>query len=236
MKYPIIPYRIFPLGDSAVTVDFDNSIDEKLNDDILKRVRHLRLNPPEGMIEVTPAYSSFTVYYDVMALRRSDSSKTSSFELIKKQLEEFMLQSLPDDLTNNRMIEVPVCYSEEFAPDIEKLAVTKNLSVEEVIQIHLSGNYKVYMLGFLPGFAYMGKVDERISMPRKTKPENVMSGSVGIAGTQTGIYPLTSPGGWHIIGRTLLKLFDKEKEDSVLLKPGDKVRFTSISKHEFENY
>lgn len=236
MKYPIIPYRIFPLGDSAITVDFDSSIDDKLNDDILKRVRHLRLNPPEGMIEVTPAYSSFTVYYDVMTLRRSDNSKKSSFELMKKLLEEFMLQSLPGNLPDNRIIEVPVCYSKEFAPDLENLAVTKNLSVEEVIQIHLSRNYKVYMLGFLPGFAYMGQVDERISMPRKIKPENVMGGSIGIAGTQTGIYPLASPGGWHIIGRTSLKLFDKEKEDSVLLKPGDRVRFTSISKHEFENY
>lgn len=236
MKYPIIPYRIFPLGDSAITVDFDSSIDDKLNDDILKRVRHLRLSPPEGMIEATPAYSSFTVYYDVMVLRRSDNSKTSAFELMKKQLEEFMLQTLSENLSNNKMTEVPVCYSEEFAPDLEKLAIAKNLTVEEVIQIHQSGNYKVYMLGFLPGFAYMGQVDERISMPRKIKPENVMSGSIGIAGTQTGIYPLTSPGGWHIIGRTPLKLFDKEKEDSVLLKPGDRVRFTSISKYEFENY
>ena len=108
---------------------------------------------------------------------------------------------------------------------------------DEIVRLHTERIYKVYMIGFLPGFAYMGEVDERIAMPRKQQPRtNVEAGSVGIAGIQTGIYPLTSPGGWQIIGKTPMKLFDKEKEDAVLLQPGDEINFYSITENEFANY
>ncbi|HKB42918.1 MAG TPA: carboxyltransferase domain-containing protein, partial [Chitinophagaceae bacterium] len=134
----------------------------------------------------------------------------------------------------------------EFALDIEEIAKEKDVSVDEVMNIHTSKTYRVYMLGFLPGFPYMGETDEQIKMPRKMQPrQRVEAGSVGIAGRQTGIYPLASPGGWQIIGRTPLKLFEanpdlsegKAYEDSIcLLHPGDDVIFYSISKNEFENY
>ena len=117
---------------------------------------------------------------------------------------------------------------------MQPLASTKNILVDEVIQIHVSKKYKVYMLGFLPGFPYMGAVDEQIAMPRKATPVNIKEGSVGIAGKQTGIYPLASPGGWQIIGRTPLSLFDTTREEPTLLRAGDIVQFYSISKNEFE--
>jgi inhibitor of KinA len=135
------------------------------------------------------------------------------------------------------MITIPVCYEKEFALDIEEIATVKNISINELIEIYTSKIYHVYMMGFLPGFAYMGEVDEKLEMPRKQQPrQTVEAGSVGIAGRQTGIYPLASPGGWQIIGRTPLKLFDAEKKEPTLLKAGDKAKFISISKDEFESY
>jgi inhibitor of KinA len=236
MNYPVFPYRIFPLGDAAITVDFGNYIDEDLNKEVITRFHELQQDPLSGMIEVVPAYSSFTVYYDLVLLRNKMTSHQTVFNWMQQQLEERLQRPVQQNHTEKRLIDIPVCYEEEFASDIQHLAATNKISVEEVIQIHTSKKYKVYMLGFLPGFSYMGEVDEKISIPRKPQPANVAAGSVGIAGKQTGIYPLASQGGWQIIGRTPLKLFDVNKEDPVLLHTGDKVQFYSITKEEFENY
>lgn len=236
MNYPNISYRIFPLGDSAITVDFNSGINEAINDRVLAWVQYLQDHPLAGMLEATPAYSSFTVYYDVMIVSKRRSKGISCHEWVRSQLENILQQELPVNLPDGQLMEIPVCYAAEFAPDLNNLAIEKNISVEEVVRIHISKNYRVFMLGFLPGFAYMGEVDERIALPRKHQPVNVSSGSIGIAGTQTGIYPLSSPGGWHIIGRTPMKLFDKEMENPVLIKAGSQVKFYSISKDEFENY
>jgi inhibitor of KinA len=131
------------------------------------------------------------------------------------------------------LIRIPVCYDPAFAPDMIRLSAAKKCTPEELIGLHTAATYKVYMLGFLPGFAYMGGTDERIAMPRKPQPVKVMAGSVGIAGRQTGIYPLDSPGGWHIIGRTPLRMFDPAAKKPVLLNTGDRVQFYTISKNEF---
>jgi inhibitor of KinA len=134
------------------------------------------------------------------------------------------------------LVTVPVCYDMEFGNDLNYIASQNNISPEEIIHYHTSGIYRVYMLGFLPGFAYMGEVNEKIISPRKQQPVQVQAGSVGIAGKQTGIYPFTSPGGWQIIGRTPLTLFDKKNtEQPTIFKAGDKVKFISISKDEFED-
>lgn len=186
------------------------------------------------MIEAIPAYSSITVYYDVMALKKKTPHHQTVYEWMRQQLEERLQQPVQQDQITERLLNIPVCYDEEFAWNIQHLATTKNISVDEVIQIHTARQYKVYMLGFLPGFAYMGEVDEKIAMPRKPQPVNIAAGSVGIAGKQTGIYPLSSPGGWQIIGRTPLKLFDIEREEPTLLRAGDTVQFYSITKTEFE--
>ena len=236
MNYPKIPYRIFPLGDSAITVDFGNIISKQINAEILNRFYYLQENPLKGMTEATAAYSSLTVYYDVPTAKKMTNPGSTGFDFMKKQLEDFLMLPIYESQVEERLIKIPVCYEEEFATDIRYVAKEKKLSPEEVVQIHSSTIYRIYMLGFLPGFSYMGEVDERIIVPRKQQPVNVKAGSVGIAGKQTGIYPLISPGGWQVIGRTPVKLFDKENQDPVLLKAGDRIQFYSISKHEFENY
>ena len=248
------PYRIFSLGDAAITVDFGNIINEAINQKVLNLFYQLRDNPLQGMTEAVPAYSSLTVYYDVFAVSKKITGGKPVFEFMSAQLEERLSQPLPETDIPSRLISIPVCYEKQFAPDIEHLAKEKNMAVEELIHIHSSKQYRVYMLGFMPGFSYMGEVDEKISFPRKAKPVTVAAGSVGIAGRQTGIYPLASPGGWQIIGRTPLKLFKSSPKPSLpkssgsstnesafeepfcLLHPGDTVQFTSISKNEFENY
>ena len=234
MNYPIIPYRIFPLGDTALTIDFGNSINEAINKEVIARFDQLQQLPLAGMIEAIPAYSSLSVYYNVYEIKRYIRPGKTVFEWMKEQIEERMKIPVEEKRISERLVKIPVCYDDEFAADIQQLAIAKNITVDEAIKIHTSPDYKVYMLGFLPGFAYMGEVDEKITMPRKSQPQNVAAGSVGIAGKQTGIYPLISPGGWQIIGRTPLKLFNPERKEPTLLRAGDMVQFYSISKNEFE--
>ena len=233
MNYPGFPYRIFPLGDAAITVDFGNCIDESMNKEVIARFNQLRQQPLPGMIEAVPAYSSLTVYYDMMTLKKKIPPHQTVYEWMRQQLEERLQQPVQQDQISGRLLNIPVCYDEEFAGDIQQLAATKNISVDEVIQTHTAKQYKVYMLGFLPGFPYMGEVDEKITMPRKPQPVNIVAGAVGIAGKQTGIYPLSSPGGWQIIGRTPMKLFDAAEEEPTLLRAGDAVQFYSITTNDF---
>jgi inhibitor of KinA len=229
-------HSIFPISDSALTIDFGNVIDESINQQVLNLFRQLQQNPVAGMIEAVPAYSSLTIYYDLFQLRKSIPAGTTVYDWMSGQLQEKLEQPSTINNEETRLITIPVCYEAEFAPDIEALATQKNIAVEEVIRIHSSGEYRVYMLGFLPGFCYLGEVDERIVVSRKPQPQTVVAGSVGIAGKQTGIYPMASPGGWQIIGRTPLKLFDAQKEQPALLMAGDRIRFTSITKNEFASY
>jgi inhibitor of KinA len=236
MNSAIPSYRIFPLGDAAVTIDFGNVIDDTINQKVLALFYQLSNDTLQGMIEAIPAYSSLTVYYDVYNTSKKIPAGKTVHEFISEQLHLRLQQPVPENETVSELITIPVCYEKEFAPDIEYLASEKNITVDEVIHIHTSKQYRVYMLGFLPGFSYMGEVDDKIAMPRKAQPVTVAAGSVGIAGKQTGIYPLASPGGWQIIGSTPLKLLNAEKETPTLLKAGDTVQFISISKNEFENY
>ena len=236
MNSSIPPYRIFSLGDSAITVDFGNTINEAINNEIIARFNELKYDPLPWMIEAVPAYSSLTVYYDVVKVRKTIPSGHTAFEAINLQLEQRLQLPVQQKNVAERLIKIPVCYEGEYAPDMQQFTANKNITADEVIQIHTSKTYKVYMLGFLPGFAYMGELDERIVMPRKPQPVNIMAGSVGIAGRQTGIYPSASPGGWQIIGRTALKLFDANKEEPTLLRAGDRVQFYSITKDEFKSY
>jgi len=236
MSQPVFPYRIFPLGDAAVTIDFGNCINEAINREVITRFHQLRAQPLLGIIEVVPAYSSLAIYYDVFVIRKKIPAAVTVFEWMKQQLEERLQQPVHRQEDTGKLIRIPVCYDNEFALDIQHIAFAKKIPVEQIIHLHTEKTYKIYMLGFLPGFAYMGEADEQIAIPRKPQPENVKAGSVGIAGRQTGIYPLDSPGGWQIIGRTPLKLFDAKNEHPVLLMAGDSVQFYSITKQEFENF
>ena len=192
--------------------------------------------PVEGMTEVVPAYSSLAIYYDVLKLREKITAEQTVFQFMKNKI-KILLQEENEPLLNNEQkeISIPVCYDKEFATDLEWMSLQLKIPAEEIIQLHTSKIYHVFMLGFLPGFAYMGEVDEKIMIPRKPQPVQVAAGSVGIAGKQTGVYPLISPGGWQIIGRTPVNMFNKNKKEPTLVKAGDNVQFYSISKDEFEN-
>jgi inhibitor of KinA len=226
-------FTISPLGDSALIIHFGNSIDGAINKKVLQLFHKLKNSNLPVITDIVPAYSSLAIFYDVIALYQKS---TSAFANMKILLTPILEAPDPPSFSTIRQVKIPVCYEKKCAPDLEALAFDKNLSQEEVIQLHEGISYRVYMVGFLPGFAYMGKVDGRIVTPRKKAPVNVAAGSVGIAGEQTGIYPAASPGGWNIIGRTPIRLFDKEKEEPVLLQPGDQIQFYSITEDEFENY
>ena len=228
-------YKISSLGETALIIDFGNTIDESINKMVHSLFYQLQNDPIPGMIEAVPGYSSLTIYYDILFIRNTLNKQTTAFEWVSESLKKFIPKENIETGDPQILIKVPVCYEIEFAPDLGFIASQNKISTEEVIYLHTSTTYHIYMLGFLPGFAYMGMVDEKISSPRKPKPVFVEAGSIGIAGKQTGIYPFRSQGGWQIIGRTPLKLFDKEKINPVLFKPGDKVQFYSITKDELED-
>jgi inhibitor of KinA len=214
-------------------VSFENTIDEIINRKVIALHQLLAENNFIGFIESVPAYSSLAVFYDVQIVRKNYPINNTVFDFVKTFTEQLLMQvqdEYPELQINN--ITIPVYYSGD---DLSLIAAMHQLSPEEVIHIHTSKIYRVFMLGFLPGFAYMGAVDERIATPRKISPRvKVAAGSVGIAGFQTGIYPLDSPGGWQLLGQTPLKIFDQKKENPCLLKAGDAVQFISINKEIFQ--
>lgn len=228
-------YKIHPLSDVSLIIDFGNVIDESINKMVHAVFYQLQKDPIPGMIEAVPAYSSLTIYYDVLFIRKKASGQETAFEWISEKVKEYLLKDRIQLDEKGTLIRIPVCYDKEYGTDLDFVALINQVSIEEIIHLHTSVPYRVYMLGFLPGFAYMGVLNEKIAAPRKQFPAPVEAGSVGIAGRQTGIYPLRSPGGWQIIGRTPLNLFDKEKENPTLFKSGDTIQFYSITKNEFEN-
>ena len=223
------------MGDEAITIDFGNIVDERINDRVLQLFDELHRNPLPGMTEALPAYSSITIYYNVQELKKKNVQSTACL-IMRTAIEKWLTGFLYNEEKNKSLINIPACYDPEYGIDLQTMTSQKGLSVEDIIQLHTSKIYRVYMIGFLPGFPYMGIIDGKLKMPRKNKPEMVSAGSIGIAGLQTGIYPFDSPGGWQVIGRTPLRLFDKENDDPVFLKPGDRIQFYSISKDEFESF
>jgi inhibitor of KinA len=229
-------YSIAPLGDSAIIVDFGNVIEASINRKVFAFSQAIKEALIDGIYDIVPAYSSVTVHYDPVAIVTRNANKPA-YKVIKEQLKNLLLEGFEELNEKARRLRIPVCYSEKYGWDLEEMSIATKLPVEEIIAIHTAKIYRVFMVGFLPGFAYMGEVDERIAVPRKAEPrQKIEEGYVGIAGKQTGIYPLASPGGWQIIGRTYLKLFDKDKEEPSLFAPGDEVQFFSISEDEFDNH
>lgn len=218
--------KISPLGDSALTLSFGNEISRELNDKVLELDILLNSDPFPGFIESVPAYSSLSVYYDALTVKRKRSDFETAFESVAAFIKELLKTGKRKIKKNSREVVVPVDFNLKFALDLDLAAEKCGFSIDEFKKIFTSTVYRVYFLGFLPGFAYMGEVDERISLDRRPDPrKNVPAGSVAIAGKQAGIYPLESPGGWNIIGRTNLRLFDPESDIPVFFRPGDAVRF-----------
>lgn len=227
-------YRIFPLGDSALTIDFGNEISVELNTRVLRLAEFFERNSFEGFVEIVPAYGSLTVFYDIFKVQKNYPAFPTAFAKVKKFVEDALEHLDESGETSAGLMEIPVCFDADFALDLEFVAGENNLSTEKVIEIFLGKTYRVFMLGFLPGFSYMGEVDARIVTPRKSAPRlKVPAGSVGIAGRQTGIYSLESPGGWQIIGKTPLPLFTPQNEKPTLFQAGDSVKFYEIDKEVF---
>lgn len=217
---------ISPVGDRAISIDFGQVIDPTINRHIRQTIERIKALQLEGIIELVPTYCALLVEYDAMLYSYSEICK-----IIEPTLEEGMTNT-----TNELVIvvEVPTVYGGEFGPDLSFVASHNHLSEDEVISIHSGTDYLVYMLGFIPGFTYLGGMDPRIATPRLSSPRTLIpAGSVGIAGEQTGTYPSDSPGGWQIIGRTPVTMYDMSKAQAALLKAGDYVRYVSIDESEF---
>jgi inhibitor of KinA len=230
----MLSFEIYALGDRGLTVSFGNTIDPKVNETCIAFAEQLKALQLKGIKDVIPAYTTVSVYYDPLVIKLLPGVISAQTALSNK------IKTLLTDISkakqkNVRQLTVPVCYDLSLAPDLQNIADAKNISVDDVIALHTSKTYRVYMLGFLPGFPYMGTVDEKIASPRKQQPVSIKAGSVGIAGLQTGIYPLNSPGGWNIIGRTPIKLFEHNAGPLTYFQPGDEVRFESVSLTEFKS-
>ena len=217
---------ISPVGDRAISIDFGQVIDPKINRHIRQTIERIKELQLEGIIELVPTYCALLVEYDAMLYSYSDICN-----IIEPTLEEGMTDTTNELVT---VVEVPTVYGGEFGPDLSFVASHNHLSEDEVVSIHSGTDYLVYMLGFIPGFTYLGGMDSRIATPRLSSPRTLIpAGSVGIAGEQTGTYPSDSPGGWQIIGRTPVTMYDMSKAQVALLNAGDYVRYVPIDESEF---
>ena len=236
--------EVVPLGDSALIVrvreQFDDAPEETLNE-VLQTFQQLRSAAIPGVIELAPAYTSVAVFFDPIAVSKAFASGTSDDVVdwmagriraaVGRRTRDgrsLVGRSLP------RIVEIPVCYDPEFAPDLDEVARHAQISTDQVVELHSAADYRVACIGFVPGFPFIAGLPKKIATPRRSNPrKEIPPGVVGIGGAQTGIYPLRSPGGWNLIGRTPLKLFDPTKDPPVLLRAGDRVRFRAITREEF---
>jgi len=222
-----------PLGDSAVIVNFGSVIDPKMAKYIQALQKILNNNPFEGLIECVPSYTNLTIYYDTIMIYRN--GKLHPYQFVTEYIENSLQNMDISEENTFQLIEIPVCYGGIYGPDLEIVANQNDISIKEVINIHSSQEYLVHMIGFAPGFAFLGGMDDKIATPRKDVPRlTIPSGSVGIAGKQTGIYPFETPGGWQLIGRTPVKLFLPDQQPPSLLKAGDTIRFYPITETEYK--
>lgn len=213
-------------GDSALVMEFGNEISVDINKKIRKMMDNIKKEKIDGIVELVPTYCSLLVNYDALKL-----DYQSLVEKLKNLLQDEKETMEEEEVT---LIEIPTLYNDDFGPDLSYVAEYNKLSKEEVIDIHTGRDYLVYMLGFMPGFTYLGGMSEKIATPRLESPRlQIYPGSVGIAGKQTGMYPSLSPGGWRIIGRTPLKLYNPDSDPPVYINAGDYIRYVSISEEEY---
>ncbi len=217
--------RLLPLGDTALTVEFGDDIDPALNERVIAFADHVRSQAWHGLLDVVATFRSVTIHVDPLRLRLGDL-----ITLIRRDA-----PPPASSASAGRLHEVPVWYGGAAGPDLDDLAAFAGLTVDEVIRLHSSIEYRVYMLGFTPGFPYLGAVPDVLAMPRLPTPrDSVPAGSVGIAGRQSGIYPVSTPGGWRLIGRTPRRLYEPDKPAPFLFTAGDRVRFVPIDRQAFE--
>jgi len=221
-------FRIVPAGDSAIVVEYEERIDPLVNARAIALADSLQAAAIAGVRDVVPTYRSVAVFFDPLR---------TNYDALLERIEQDAGRPAPDAARQWEPLRIPVCYGGDLGPDLGAVAAFGGLSEDEVIALHASATYRVFMLGFVPGFAYMGIVDARIAAPRHSTPRvRVPAGSVGIAGVQTGIYPTETPGGWQLIGRTPVKPFDANRAQPFLMKAGDAVRFYAIDRAEYERF
>ena len=217
--------KILTAGDSSLLIEFGKEISPEINQKLTATVQLMKEQHIEGVVDMIPAFCSLLINYDPRVIR---------YEELKNRIKNLVKVDVKAQAGKKKVFEIPVCYGGEFGPDIENIAKHAGLTVEEVIEIHSSRDYLIYMLGFLPGFTYLGGLDERIHTPRLANPRvKINAGSVGIGGSQTGIYPLDSPGGWQLMGMTPVKTYDPDRETPILVEAGDYIRFVPVSEEEY---
>ena len=217
--------RILTAGDSSLLVEFGKEISPQINRRIAATVQLMKEQHIEGVVDMIPAFCSLLVNYDPRVI---------SYEKMKRRLERLASVEIRTGEEKRTIFEIPVIYGGEYGPDLAGIAAHAGLTEDEVVAIHSSTDYLIYMLGFLPGFCYLGGLDERIHTPRLPNPRlKIRAGSVGIGGSQTGIYPLDSPGGWQLMGMTPVKTYDPERETPILVEAGNYIRFVPVDEAEY---
>lgn len=217
--------KLLPAGDRAIVAEFGNEIDPAINNQVHALAKKLTEQRPEGLMELVPTFRSLLIHYDPALL---------SYASLRN-----MLEQLSDDLAHTgteqkRILMIPCCYGSHFGPDLAGLERHTGLTRDEIIALHSSVDYKIYMLGFLPGFVYLGGLDKRLEAPRLSTPRvKIPRGSVGIGGSQTGVYPLDSPGGWRLIGSTPLDFYRPDRPNPMLCQAGEYMRFVPVTSSDY---
>lgn len=220
--------HIHPLGDRAILIEFGSVADEPTRLRVRASFEQLSSQPVVGVLDIVPGFASIAVHYDPARIARSPDE--SAHAAVTAAVEDVLRSAVSMPPAQSRLTEIPVCYDPSLAPDLGEVARHTRLTAEQVVELHTAPEYVVHMIGFLPGFPYLGGLDSRLTTPRRATPRTrVPAGSVGIGGRQTGIYSIDSPGGWQVIGRTATRLFDVERDPPVLLQIGDRVRFRPIT-------
>lgn len=215
------------INEQTLMIYFKNEISEDTYNQIIYTTQYIKNKNLQAINEIIPSYRAIMVTFD--------QHKIDIDELIQQlQLDSINYKHI-DKTSNNKVVHIPVLYGSDAGPDLSEVAKYNGLTSEEVIEIHTSKQYLIYMLGFMPGFPYLGGLDSRIHMPRRSEPRvRIAAGSVGIANNQTGLYPLDSPGGWQIIGRTPIRVFNKDDQPMTLYQAGDKIKFYAIDQHTYQ--
>lgn len=220
--------RFLLCGDTGISVEFGNAIDPAINRQVQQLFGELIKRQLPGILGLNPTYRSLFIQYDPWHC---------SFENLLLAVEESLKATDDDTVTSAPLIEIPVSYGGEYGPDLDAVASFHGMTPGEVVRLHCAAVYTVYMIGFTPGFPYLGGLDERLHTPRRKEPRKVVpAGSVGIADRQTGIYPIDSPGGWHLIGKTPVRIFDLEKADPFTIHAGQSLKFKPITREAFESH
>jgi inhibitor of KinA len=234
--------EIIPLGDSALVVrvreQFEDAPEETL-DEVLRAFQLLQRAEIPGAIEFAPAYTSVALFFDPIAIARAGAAPGETLEWLLRRISAtgtgVSHRGRPRRAAA-RSIEIPICYDPEFALDLDDVARHTHIPATEIVDLHSTAEYRVACIGFVPGFPFLAGLPRKLATPRRNVPrKEIPPGSVGIGGAQTGIYPLRSPGGWNLIGRTPLRLFDPTKDPPTILRPGDHVRFRAITREEFDS-